>query len=87
MHLDSEVSLLRHKGVDCMWGGGSPDGCGGLEIPALYINHGWMHHYLLATMERGKKQHTGKLQRVLREQKARLYIIRRCVVMLLCWSD
>ncbi|CAN1296215.1 Small polypeptide DEVIL 3 [Linum perenne] len=23
----------------------------------------------------------------LREQKARLYIIRRCVVMLLCWHD
>ncbi|XP_015577990.1 small polypeptide DEVIL 4-like [Ricinus communis] len=22
-----------------------------------------------------------------REQKARLYIIRRCVVMLLCWHD
>ncbi|KAF3521284.1 hypothetical protein F2Q69_00050982, partial [Brassica cretica] len=24
---------------------------------------------------------------VVREQKARLYIIRRCVVMLLCWHD
>ncbi|OAY31262.1 small polypeptide DEVIL 4 [Manihot esculenta] len=23
----------------------------------------------------------------LREQRARLYIIRRCVVMLLCWHD
>ncbi|KAF8033121.1 hypothetical protein BT93_D1883 [Corymbia citriodora subsp. variegata] len=23
----------------------------------------------------------------LREQKAKLYIIRRCVVMLLCWHD
>ncbi|TVU09093.1 hypothetical protein EJB05_42533, partial [Eragrostis curvula] len=41
---------------------------------------------LLEAMER-KKQHRGKLQKVLREQKARLYIIRRCVVMLLCWSD
>ncbi|KAG2634278.1 hypothetical protein PVAP13_2NG251003 [Panicum virgatum] len=39
-------------------------------------------------MEKGKKQQQrGKLQRVLREQKARLYIIRRCVIMLLCWSD
>ncbi|TKW32547.1 hypothetical protein SEVIR_2G174500v4 [Setaria viridis] len=39
-------------------------------------------------MEQGnKKQQRGKLQRVLREQKARLYIIRRCVIMLLCWSD
>ncbi|XP_059655553.1 small polypeptide DEVIL 4-like [Cornus florida] len=24
---------------------------------------------------------------VLREQRARLYIIRRCVVMLLCWHE
>nr|GLL29797.1 uncharacterized protein LOC110824167 [Ipomoea trifida] len=24
---------------------------------------------------------------VLRKQRARLYIIRRCVVMLLCWHD
>uniref|UniRef100_A0A0D9XC99 Uncharacterized protein n=1 Tax=Leersia perrieri TaxID=77586 RepID=A0A0D9XC99_9ORYZ len=38
------------------------------------------------TMEQVKKQR-GKLQKVLREQKARLYIIRRCVVMLLCWND
>ncbi|BAT07356.1 Os09g0306500 [Oryza sativa Japonica Group] len=37
-------------------------------------------------MEKVKKKR-GKLQNVLREQKARLYIIRRCVVMLLCWSD
>ncbi|XP_073020367.1 small polypeptide DEVIL 4-like [Primulina huaijiensis] len=27
------------------------------------------------------------LGRVLREQRARLYIIRRCVVMLLCYHD
>ncbi|XP_042443993.1 small polypeptide DEVIL 5-like [Zingiber officinale] len=28
-----------------------------------------------------------RLCRALREQKAKLYIIRRCVVMLLCWHD
>ncbi|RLN36033.1 hypothetical protein C2845_PM03G31160 [Panicum miliaceum] len=45
-------------------------------------------HDISADMEQGKKQQQrGKLQRLLREQKARLYIIRRCVVMLLCWSD
>ncbi|RLM91955.1 hypothetical protein C2845_PM08G14680 [Panicum miliaceum] len=27
------------------------------------------------------------LGKVVREHKARLYIIRRCVVMLLCWHD
>ncbi|XP_075495709.1 small polypeptide DEVIL 4-like [Primulina tabacum] len=27
------------------------------------------------------------LGRILREQRARLYIIRRCVVMLLCYHD
>ncbi|XP_074569279.1 small polypeptide DEVIL 6-like [Curcuma longa] len=34
-----------------------------------------------------RKSGGGGLSRVLREQKARLYIIRRCVVMLLCWHD
>ncbi|XP_072973874.1 small polypeptide DEVIL 4-like [Typha angustifolia] len=29
----------------------------------------------------------GGLSRVVREQRAKLYIIRRCVVMLLCWHD
>ncbi|RRT70893.1 hypothetical protein B296_00022345 [Ensete ventricosum] len=32
-------------------------------------------------------QRGGGLSRMLREQKAKLYIIRRCVVMLLCWHD
>ncbi|XP_022968355.1 uncharacterized protein LOC111467617 [Cucurbita maxima] len=27
------------------------------------------------------------LGEVIRQQRARLYIIRRCVVMLLCWHD
>ncbi|XP_072992271.1 small polypeptide DEVIL 4-like [Typha latifolia] len=27
------------------------------------------------------------LSRALRKQRARLYIIHRCVVMLLCWND
>ncbi|XP_034708079.1 uncharacterized protein LOC117931252 [Vitis riparia] len=30
---------------------------------------------------------SGKLGGFLREQKGRLYIISRCVVMLLCWHD
>ncbi|CAN0876503.1 Small polypeptide DEVIL 4 [Linum grandiflorum] len=30
---------------------------------------------------------SSKLGAALREQRARLYIIRRCVVMLLCWHD
>ncbi|XP_051184007.1 small polypeptide DEVIL 4-like [Lolium perenne] len=29
----------------------------------------------------------GKLNKVIKEQRAKLYIIRRCVVMLLCRSD
>ncbi|KAK4367673.1 hypothetical protein RND71_011465 [Anisodus tanguticus] len=28
-----------------------------------------------------------KLGRFLKEQRGRLYIVRRCVVMLLCWHD
>ncbi|XP_078154012.1 small polypeptide DEVIL 4-like [Carex rostrata] len=33
-----------------------------------------------------QKQRKGAT-RALREQRAKLYIIRRCVVMLLCWHD
>ncbi|KAF6991555.1 hypothetical protein CFC21_008631 [Triticum aestivum] len=29
----------------------------------------------------------GRISRMLRQQKARLYIIQRCVVMLLCYHD
>uniref|UniRef100_J3MWD4 Uncharacterized protein n=2 Tax=Oryza brachyantha TaxID=4533 RepID=J3MWD4_ORYBR len=59
----------------------------------MVLNHGAAPGYcasapikVLVAMEQVKKQR-GKLQKVLREQKARLYIIRRCVVMLLCWND
>ncbi|XP_019244623.1 PREDICTED: uncharacterized protein LOC109224501 [Nicotiana attenuata] len=34
-----------------------------------------------------KKISSRKLGRFLKEQRGRLYIVRRCVVMLLCWHD
>ncbi|XP_073280002.1 small polypeptide DEVIL 4-like [Primulina huaijiensis] len=34
-----------------------------------------------------KRLSTEKLGRFLKEQRGRLYIISRCVVMLLCWHD
>ncbi|XP_020099405.1 uncharacterized protein LOC109717870 [Ananas comosus] len=34
-----------------------------------------------------QEKQKGGLSRALREQRAKLYIIRRCVVMLLCWHD
>ncbi|XWS30672.1 hypothetical protein CRYUN_Cryun23aG0006800 [Craigia yunnanensis] len=40
-----------------------------------------------AMRESKKKISCRKLGGYLREQKGRLYIIRRCVVMLLCWHD
>ncbi|KAJ6936293.1 hypothetical protein NC652_011114 [Populus alba x Populus x berolinensis] len=42
-----------------------------------------------ATMdqESKKKMSCRRLGGYLRQQKGRLYIIRRCVVMLLCWHD
>lgn len=41
-----------------------------------------------SSMEGSKKRISSKgLGGVLREQRAKLYIIRRCVVMLLCWQD
>lgn len=37
--------------------------------------------------ESKKRISSGKLGRFLKEQRGRLYIARRCVVMLLCWHD
>ncbi|KAJ1289173.1 hypothetical protein BS78_02G144300 [Paspalum vaginatum] len=34
-----------------------------------------------------QSKHKGKVARTLKEHRARLYIIRRCIVMLLCWHD
>ncbi|KAI3763898.1 hypothetical protein L2E82_13896 [Cichorium intybus] len=39
------------------------------------------------SMGRSKRRTSSRLGGVLKEQKARLYIIRRCVVMLLCYHD
>ncbi|RLM60534.1 hypothetical protein C2845_PM14G08900 [Panicum miliaceum] len=44
--------------------------------------------YLAATMKvASQMKQMGKLNRSLRDKRAKLYIIRRCVVMLLRWSD
>ncbi|KAK4605820.1 small polypeptide DEVIL 4-like [Quercus suber] len=40
-----------------------------------------------ATKRSSSRLSTRGLGGVLREQRAKLYIIRRCVVMLLCWHD
>ncbi|KAM3252862.1 hypothetical protein BC332_05761 [Capsicum chinense] len=37
--------------------------------------------------ESKKRISSGKLGRFLKEQRGRFYIMRRCVVMLLCWHD
>ncbi|XP_059294969.1 small polypeptide DEVIL 4 [Lycium ferocissimum] len=34
-----------------------------------------------------KKMSSRRLGKFLKEQRGRLYIVRRCVVMLLCWHD
>lgn len=34
-----------------------------------------------------KKMSSRRLGKFLKEQRGRLYIMRRCVVMLLCWHD
>ncbi|NP_001349773.1 uncharacterized protein LOC100275079 [Zea mays] len=39
----------------------------------------------MRTMSQGKQK--GKVGRALKGQRGRLYIIRRCIVMLLCWHD
>ncbi|CAL5065034.1 unnamed protein product [Urochloa decumbens] len=39
----------------------------------------------MRTVRQSKQK--GKVARALKEHRARLYIIRRCIVMLLCWHD
>ncbi|XP_022886756.1 uncharacterized protein LOC111402609 [Olea europaea var. sylvestris] len=34
-----------------------------------------------------KRKSSRRLGRFLKEQRGRLYIMRRCIVMLLCWHD
>ncbi|XP_019068165.1 small polypeptide DEVIL 4-like [Solanum lycopersicum] len=41
-----------------------------------------------ATYENSKKRiSSGKLGRFLKEQRGRLYIMRRCIIILICWHD
>ncbi|XP_062208446.1 small polypeptide DEVIL 4-like [Phragmites australis] len=35
----------------------------------------------------GSSKRRGGMGKALKEHKARLHIIRRCVIMLLCWDD
>ncbi|XP_013614753.1 PREDICTED: uncharacterized protein LOC106320963 [Brassica oleracea var. oleracea] len=44
-------------------------------------------HFVIMKDTKKKIPCSKKLGGYLREQKGRLYIIRRCVVMLICWSD
>ncbi|EOA25039.1 hypothetical protein CARUB_v10018345mg [Capsella rubella] len=37
--------------------------------------------------KQGKYGFTRKCGRLVKEQRARFYIMRRCVVMLICWTD
>ncbi|XP_010534509.1 PREDICTED: uncharacterized protein LOC104810035 [Tarenaya hassleriana] len=37
--------------------------------------------------KQGKCAFTRKCARLVKEQRARFYIVRRCVVMLICWRD
>jgi len=39
----------------------------------------------MRTVSQSKQK--GKVARALKEHRARLYIIRRCIVMLLCWHE
>ncbi|BAT07357.1 small polypeptide DEVIL 4 [Oryza sativa Japonica Group] len=39
----------------------------------------------MKTVNQGKQR--GRMTRALKEHRARLYIIRRCIVMLLCWHE
>ncbi|CAH8268715.1 unnamed protein product [Arabidopsis lyrata] len=42
---------------------------------------------LSSRQKQGKYGFTRKCGRLVKEQRARFYIMRRCVVMLICWTD
>ncbi|CAN6835517.1 hypothetical protein F2Q70_00028602 [Brassica cretica] len=39
------------------------------------------------TQKQGRCAFTRKCARLVKEQRARFYIMRRCVIMLICWRD
>ncbi|XP_019085765.1 PREDICTED: uncharacterized protein LOC109126550 [Camelina sativa] len=41
----------------------------------------------MSRQKQGKYSFTRKCGRLVKEQRARFYIMRRCVVMLICWTD
>ncbi|XP_019235442.1 PREDICTED: uncharacterized protein LOC109215788 isoform X2 [Nicotiana attenuata] len=46
-----------------------------------------MNPFINMKKKEGKRMSSRKLGKFLKEQKERRYIMRRCVVMLLCWHD
>ncbi|CAH8376241.1 unnamed protein product [Eruca vesicaria subsp. sativa] len=48
---------------------------------SFYINGDKKRH------KQGRSAFTRKCARLVKEQRARFYIMRRCVIMLICWRD
>ncbi|XP_019100346.1 PREDICTED: uncharacterized protein LOC109132694 [Camelina sativa] len=50
-------------------------------------NEGTSRNTRPSRQKQGKYSFTRKCGRLVKEQRARFYIMRRCVVMLICWTD
>ncbi|XP_006400132.2 uncharacterized protein LOC18017359 [Eutrema salsugineum] len=46
-----------------------------------------MERIVMSSEKEKKRSLSRRLGKYMKEQKGRIYIIRRCVVMLLCWHD
>ncbi|XXG75240.1 hypothetical protein AAC387_Pa07g3791 [Persea americana] len=61
--------------------------------PPLYFDEKWKlskkegRGSFLRSSSRGRSSFTRKCATLVKEQRARFYIMRRCVTMLVCWRD
>ncbi|KAI3799857.1 hypothetical protein L1987_35162 [Smallanthus sonchifolius] len=60
--------------------------------PFIYLDHTWKLSKKETTSTSSAATHrrcafTRKCARLVKEQRARFYIMRRCVTMLICWRD
>ncbi|KAK8501574.1 hypothetical protein V6N13_027215 [Hibiscus sabdariffa] len=57
--------------------------------PSFYLDEKWRLSRKEAPATPASKRcaFTRKCSKLVREQRARFYIMRRCVVMLICWRD
>ncbi|CAH8370214.1 unnamed protein product [Eruca vesicaria subsp. sativa] len=76
-HLDEKWKLSKKDSFS----GGAPRITRSSSTSSIPISGG------KKTQKQGRCAFTRKCAKLVREQRARFYIMRRCVIMLICWRD